>query len=185
MDRSYSPMLELEDNSIDEELAKIKTENHDESDFAKTPSPINELEISTSATEPSRLPHRSRRFRSSRRPTPYSTPIAQLQYEESATDEGRNFQDIHLRGPSELCWRCGLPGHRRDTCRRTPIRFCSRCGLVGTLSRNCTCQRGLKEKTSPLQQQKPVYQKTTKDVAVLCKLPVEFSVCPMCRQYYR
>lgn len=185
MDRSYSPMLELEDDSIDAELAKIKTENHDESDFAKTPSPVNELDVSSSTTEPSRLPYRYRRHRSSRRPTPYSTPAPQLRCEESITDEGRNFQDIHLREPSELCWRCGLPGHRRDTCRGTPIRFCSRCGLIGTLSRDCKCQRGFKGEASHFQQQKLDSQKGTRDVAVLCKLPVEFSVCPMCGQYYR
>lgn len=49
----------------------------------------------------------------------------------------------------DLCWRCGYPGHRRQTCIDRPLLFCSRCGTVGQMSRDCPCdsQSTKKEKT--------------------------------------
>lgn len=41
---------------------------------------------------------------------------------------------------TDLCWRCGRAGHRRQGCRKRPCVFCSRCGLVGTLFRDCGCK---------------------------------------------
>lgn len=181
MDLSYSPMLELDDESIETELEEMEEaipRYRTQPIFTEVS--VSEPQISSSTTKSSTYYnpyHRRRRHRSK----PYSpppavrtvpTPLMQVRLDEPA--EGREFQDIHLLDPNELCWRCGLPGHRRNTCTGEPIRFCSRCGLIGTLSRDCKCQGG-----------KPGLQtfqsKRMKDAGVLCRLP-EFSVCPMCGQ---
>ena len=39
-----------------------------------------------------------------------------------------------------LCWKCGRPGHQRDSCQAKPIIFCSACGKVGVLSVRCICR---------------------------------------------
>lgn len=50
-------------------------------------------------------------------------------------EERRGQLPQHLPSSSTLCWRCGLPGHRQESCRNKPIKFCSKCGLIGTFFR--------------------------------------------------
>ena len=48
---------------------------------------------------------------------------------------------LFLATKQNLCWRCGRPGHRRDSCQHDPVLFCSGCGKLGVMSKNCVCRR--------------------------------------------
>ncbi|KAG5865161.1 hypothetical protein JTB14_003848 [Gonioctena quinquepunctata] len=45
----------------------------------------------------------------------------------------------YLLVDKDLCWRCGHPGHRRQSCRKPWNIFCSRCGRCGVRSADCSC----------------------------------------------
>ncbi|KAG5873191.1 hypothetical protein JTB14_002316 [Gonioctena quinquepunctata] len=45
----------------------------------------------------------------------------------------------YLLVDKDLCWRCGHPGHQRQSCRKPWNIFCSRCGRCGVRSADCFC----------------------------------------------
>ncbi|KAG5874380.1 hypothetical protein JTB14_036724 [Gonioctena quinquepunctata] len=45
----------------------------------------------------------------------------------------------YLLVDKDLCWRCGHPGHQRQSCRKPWNIFCSRCGRCGVRSADCSC----------------------------------------------
>lgn len=157
MERTGSPVLELEDYDILQELDAVIEEgnNREPPTTAEGPTgdqpekaqPVVGGGASVTPCPPPQGPSSQILPRHPKISPPTPTPEDQQSDEEweEWTDpiEGRGPGPVFLPTPENLCWRCGRSGHRRNTCKGEPVLFCSRCGRIGTLSRECICDRQL------------------------------------------